>query len=256
MVALNTAQCFVARGVLLHLDDMLCLALAWSTSSCILHGCAGAGCTPPPLATTCTATRLLLLPLAAPCCCCCVPVQAASSNRPSWFPGSKFPAHLDGSLPGDHGFDPFNLGVDPAKLKWCVWCRVWGAAWRNTPGCPAASRWQPQRQQAAHAAGCNAAGRAPGLTVPLLVPCCLVCLVVVVAPADRYQQAELVHCRFAMLGAAGILVPDLFHSIGLGGPAAQVRGDHRCGLSLPCAYRVALGSPTSHAFAGAPTPRT
>ena len=39
-----------------------------------------------------------------------------------------------------------------------------------------------------------------------------------------YQQAELVHCRFAMLGAAGILVPDLFHSIGLGGPAAQVGG--------------------------------
>jgi hypothetical protein len=31
-----------------------------------------------------------------------------------------------------------------------------------------------------------------------------------------------VHCRFAMLGAAGILVPDLFHSIGAGGPAAQI----------------------------------
>jgi hypothetical protein len=31
-----------------------------------------------------------------------------------------------------------------------------------------------------------------------------------------------VHCRFAMLGAAGILVPDLLHSIGMGGPAAAV----------------------------------
>lgn len=30
------------------------------------------------------------------------------------------------------------------------------------------------------------------------------------------------HCRFAMLGAAGILVPDLLHSIGMGGPAAAV----------------------------------
>lgn len=37
-----------------------------------------------------------------------------------------------------------------------------------------------------------------------------------------YQQAELVHARFAMLGAAGILVPDLFHQIGAGGPAAQI----------------------------------
>lgn len=37
-----------------------------------------------------------------------------------------------------------------------------------------------------------------------------------------YQQAELVHARFAMLGVAGILVPDLFHSVGAGGPAAQI----------------------------------
>jgi hypothetical protein len=84
-----------------------------------------------------------------------VTVKAAQANRPHWFPGSAFPAHLDGSLPGDHGFDPWGLGKDAAKLKW-------------------------------------------------------------------YQQAELVHCRFAMLGAAGILVPDLLHSIGMGGPAAAV----------------------------------
>lgn len=45
-------------------------------------------------------------------------VQAASANRPSWFPGSKFPDHLDGTLVGDHGFDPLGLGKDPAKLKW------------------------------------------------------------------------------------------------------------------------------------------
>jgi hypothetical protein len=104
--------------------------------------------------------------------------QAATASRPSWFPGSKFPAHLDGSLPGDHGFDPFNLGVDPAKLKW-------------------------------------------------------------------YQQAELVHCRFAMLGAAGILVPDLFHSIGLGGPAAQVRR-RRPWLHLPACARAASAPPHPH----------
>lgn len=28
-------------------------------------------------------------------------------------------------------------------------------------------------------------------------------------------QAELVHCRWAMLGAAGILIPDLFTQLGL-----------------------------------------
>ncbi|KAI8468393.1 MAG: light harvesting complex A [Monoraphidium minutum] len=81
--------------------------------------------------------------------------QAATANRISWFPGSKLPDHLDGSMPGDYGFDPLGLGKDSGKLRW-------------------------------------------------------------------YQQAELVHCRFAMLGAAGILVPDLFHAIGAGGPAAQI----------------------------------
>lgn len=81
--------------------------------------------------------------------------QAATANRPSWFPGSKLPDHLDGTLVGDFGFDPLSLGVEKDKLRW-------------------------------------------------------------------YQQAELVHARFAMLGVAGILVPDLFHSVGAGGPAAQI----------------------------------
>jgi hypothetical protein len=35
--------------------------------------------------------------------------QTASANRTSWFPGSKLPDHLDGSLPGDYGFDPLGL---------------------------------------------------------------------------------------------------------------------------------------------------
>lgn len=52
------------------------------------------------------------------CPCLCARPQAAQNARPSWFPGTPFPAHLDGSLPGDHGFDPCGLGTDPAKLKW------------------------------------------------------------------------------------------------------------------------------------------
>ena len=28
------------------------------------------------------------------------------------------PAHLDGSLPGDFGFDPLNLGVNKEALDW------------------------------------------------------------------------------------------------------------------------------------------
>ncbi|KAK9824229.1 hypothetical protein WJX72_008757 [[Myrmecia] bisecta] len=42
----------------------------------------------------------------------------AAANRPLWLPGGKVPKHLDGSLAGDFGFDPLNLGADPEALKW------------------------------------------------------------------------------------------------------------------------------------------
>lgn len=44
--------------------------------------------------------------------------QAAMKNRPSWFPGSKLPDHLDGSMPGDYGFDPLGLALNADNLRW------------------------------------------------------------------------------------------------------------------------------------------
>ncbi|KAJ6834547.1 chlorophyll a-b binding protein, chloroplastic-like [Iris pallida] len=73
---------------------------------------------------------------------------AAATERPIWFPGSVPPPWLDGSLPGDFGFDPLGLSSDPESLKWNV-------------------------------------------------------------------QAEIVHCRWAMLGAAGIFIPELLTKIGI-----------------------------------------
>ncbi|PNH00627.1 Chlorophyll a-b binding protein, chloroplastic [Tetrabaena socialis] len=37
---------------------------------------------------------------------------------PSWMPGASLPGYLDGTLPGDFGFDPLALGAEPSKLKW------------------------------------------------------------------------------------------------------------------------------------------
>jgi len=34
----------------------------------------------------------------------------AEPDRPLWFPGSTPPPWLDGTLPGDFGFDPLGLG--------------------------------------------------------------------------------------------------------------------------------------------------
>ncbi|XP_024386371.1 photosystem I chlorophyll a/b-binding protein 2, chloroplastic [Physcomitrium patens] len=70
------------------------------------------------------------------------------TDRPLWLPGSEAPKWLDGSLPGDYGFDPLDLAAEPGRLNWMV-------------------------------------------------------------------QAELVHCRWAMLGAAGIFIPELLTKIGI-----------------------------------------
>ncbi|CAN6279893.1 unnamed protein product [Urochloa humidicola] len=75
-------------------------------------------------------------------------VVRASTQRATWLPGLDAPAHLDGTLPGDFGFDPLGLGEEPDALKW-------------------------------------------------------------------YVQAELVHCRFAMAGVAGILFTDLLRVSGI-----------------------------------------
>lgn len=35
-----------------------------------------------------------------------------------WLVGTTAPKHLDGSMPGDFGFDVLGLGTDPEKLKY------------------------------------------------------------------------------------------------------------------------------------------
>lgn len=36
-------------------------------------------------------------------------VAGAGPDRPLWFPGKEAPEHLDGSMTGDYGCDPFSL---------------------------------------------------------------------------------------------------------------------------------------------------
>ncbi|MEW5318963.1 MAG: hypothetical protein WDW38_010141 [Sanguina aurantia] len=59
--------------------------------------------------------------------------RMAGGNRlagaPSWAPGFTLPAHLDGTLRGDFGFDPLNLGADEGKLKWYVEAELQHARW-------------------------------------------------------------------------------------------------------------------------------
>eukprot|EP00793_Prasinoderma_coloniale_P004056 PRCOL_00006231-RA len=46
-----------------------------------------------------------------------------------WLPGATAPAYLDGSLPGDFGFDPLGLGSDPDRLAWYVEAELMHGRW-------------------------------------------------------------------------------------------------------------------------------
>ena len=43
--------------------------------------------------------------------------------------GAAAPAHLDGTLPGDYGFDPLGLGVNPDRLKWYQEAELQNGRW-------------------------------------------------------------------------------------------------------------------------------
>lgn len=51
---------------------------------------------------------------------CYKQICAAAQQRPTWLPGLDPPTYLDGTLPGDFGFDPLGLGENPESLKWYV----------------------------------------------------------------------------------------------------------------------------------------
>lgn len=46
-----------------------------------------------------------------------------------WLPGLPSPTYLDGSLPGDNGFDPLGLAEDPENLRWFVQAELVNGRW-------------------------------------------------------------------------------------------------------------------------------
>ncbi|GAX82042.1 hypothetical protein CEUSTIGMA_g9470.t1 [Chlamydomonas eustigma] len=54
---------------------------------------------------------------------------ADPASRPLWFPGNPAPEYLDGTLPGDSGFDPLGLSSDADLRKWLVQAELQNARW-------------------------------------------------------------------------------------------------------------------------------
>eukprot|EP01023_Acetabularia_acetabulum_P038271 TRINITY_DN365_c0_g1_i8.p1 TRINITY_DN365_c0_g1~~TRINITY_DN365_c0_g1_i8.p1 ORF type:complete len:222 (-),score=65.25 TRINITY_DN365_c0_g1_i8:278-943(-) len=56
-------------------------------------------------------------------------ICAAAADRQMWLVGAAAPAHLDGSLAGDFGFDPLGLGSEPDRLAWYVEAEKTNGRW-------------------------------------------------------------------------------------------------------------------------------
>lgn len=111
------------------------------------------------------------------------PKKASSEGRLLWYPTAEAPAWLDGSLPGDRGFDPLGLSKPTEFLQFDL---------------------DALDQNAAK----NPAGRVVGkvnsapdqLSTDALAPYSEV------FGLTRFRECELIHGRWAMLGALGVLV--------------------------------------------------
>ncbi|KAG6601600.1 Chlorophyll a-b binding protein 7, chloroplastic, partial [Cucurbita argyrosperma subsp. sororia] len=126
-------------------------------------------------------TAAAVAPRSAPVC------AAADPDRPLWFPGSTPPPWLDGSLPGDFGFDPLGL------CKYCCMMKVSRPIYSrvNTIFISLRPFRKPIKELKL---------KADNITV---------------LNFEIFKQAELVHCRWAMLGAAGIFIPEFLTKIGI-----------------------------------------
>jgi len=57
-------------------------------------------------------------------------VVAAAADRKMWLPQPyDAPAHLDGTIAGDYGFDPLGLGSDPERLKYFQEAELMNSRW-------------------------------------------------------------------------------------------------------------------------------
>jgi len=105
-----------------------------------------------------------------------------SGDRELWYPDAEAPAWLDGSLPGDRGFDPFGLSKPTEYLQFDL-DRLDGSAAKNPSG--------------------NVIGKLKKVdnkpTERTIVP------FNEAFDINRFRECELLHSRWAMLGLVGVI---------------------------------------------------
>jgi len=107
------------------------------------------------------------------------------ADRTLWFPGTEAPAYLDGSLPGDAGFDPFGLSAPTEYLQFDL-DALDGSAAKNPSGnvIGKLKKVENKPQQKS--------------IVPFNEAFDII----------RFRECELLHGRWAMLGLVGAVVAE------------------------------------------------
>ena len=116
--------------------------------------------------------------------------SGGGANRPLWFPGAKAPEWLDGSLPGDYGFDPLALGKSPEYLQFELDSLNQNLA-KNEAGDVIGSRVSKKAE-------INPTPFQPYSEVFGL---------------QRFRECELIHGRWAMLAILGALSVEAFTGV-------------------------------------------
>ena len=110
-----------------------------------------------------------------------------SGDRELWYPDAEAPAWLDGSLPGDRGFDPFGLSKPTEYLQFDL-DRLDGSAAKNPSG--------------------NVIGKLKKVdnkpTERTIVP------FNEAFDINRFRECELLHSRWAMLGLVGVIFGEVY----------------------------------------------
>jgi len=56
-------------------------------------------------------------------------VRSEGLEGMSWYPGAEGPSYLDGSMPGDYGFDPLRIGSNPTLLPYLQEAELMNGRW-------------------------------------------------------------------------------------------------------------------------------
>ncbi|XP_054793303.1 chlorophyll a-b binding protein CP29.3, chloroplastic [Prosopis cineraria] len=134
-----------------------------------------------------------------------------SGDRLVWFPGAKPPEWLDGTMVGDRGFDPFGLGKPAEYLQFDLDSLDQNLA-KNVAGDVIGTRLETTEVK-------------PTPFQPYTE----------VFGLQRFRECELIHGRWAMLGALGALAVEALTGVAWqdAGKVELVEGSSYLGLPLP-----------------------